>query len=233
MAKPIGIVILIIVFIGIGYLIYNDMQNDVIDAVGEKTGVDVSQLKDITKDIKCYTDEKSFDCAKVHFQTNNNAIKQETETIQVTEQQQVQLTNGTVVTQNVTTTQEVPKVSDANISFLDKQTGDFMVCIRGHQCIIEADVQLYNMAEEFVDPPYGYQLTITCDFREWCDNSRTKSTNAGVVTDGAGNVSYSWTTVQNDSLGEYEIILSIRSAVPDLDGNPINLIEKIPLVLIE
>ena len=233
MAKIIGIVVLILIFAGIGFIIYNDMQNEVLDDVGEKTGVDVSQLKDIVKSIKCNTDEKSFDCGKVHFQTNNNAVQSQTETVQVTEQQQVQLSNGTVVTQNVTTTKQVPKVSDANITFLDKQTGDFMVCFQGHQCIIEAEIQLYNMAEEYVEPPYTYQLTITCDFREWCDTKRTNSTNAGTTTDSVGNVSYSWTTNYQDSLGDYEIILSIRSAVPDLDGNPINLIEKIPLVLID
>ena len=229
MVKPIGVVALVIIVFVIGFLIYDgEAKKQTQELSGEFIGVGQSKLKEIQEKITCYSNTNDFTCGTVEYTTNSNAIKEETETIQVI--QEVTLANGTIV--NETSTQVIPKVSTADITYLDKQTGDFMVCKQGHQCIIEARVQLYNLNEELVSPPYGYSLTISCEFREWCDHSTTISTNAGTVTDGGGGIRYSWTTKPEYSLGDYEVILNIRSAVLDLNGNPVNLEKRIPLVLI-
>ena len=233
MPNPLGIVAIFTIFGFLVFLIYQDDSGN-IDVV-ENIGVDISNLQPIIKPIRCITDSKAFNCGEISYNFNNESVKEETKTIEITEEKVVvEVVNGTEVEtiQNVTTTKVVPVVSEADIQFLDKQTGEFMVCHQGDQCNITALVKLYNLNEDYVDPPYLYQLTITCEFRDWCDTSRTKNTSAGTTTDGGGGVLYTWTTNGQDSLGEYEIRLSIRSAIPDLDGNPINLDQTIPLVLI-
>lgn len=230
MAKALGIIVIIFIFGFLAFLIYQDDSGNI--DLEETVGVDVSKLQEVTKSIKCYTDTKSFECGSLTFDYNNESIKSDTKIIKVTEEQLVIADDGTESIQNVTTTKEVPAVSEADISFLDKQSGEFMVCHQGNQCVISAQVKLYNQNEEYVDPPYGYQLVITCEFREFCDTSRTRTTNAGETTDGGGGIKYSWTTTHQDQLGDYEIRISIRSAIPDVNGNPINLVQTIPMVLI-
>ncbi|MDF2424013.1 MAG: hypothetical protein OPY03_01795 [Nitrosopumilus sp.] len=227
--KALGVVALVLIFGFIGFIVY---QSDSVDDIVEITGADVSRLQEVTRTINCYTETRDFTCGTVTFNYNNDAILEETEVIQVVETQTVTSENGTVTTHEVTKEVVVPKISEADIKFLDKQTGEFMVCHQGDQCLITAQVKLYRADESFVEPPYLYSLTISCEYREWCNKKSTVSTNAGQTTDGGGGILYTWTTDANDQLGGYEIILSIRSAVPDLNGNPINLVETIPLVLI-
>ena len=107
-----------------------------------------------------------------------------------------------------------------------------MVCKLGNQCVIEADIKLYDKQERLVPAPYGYQLSISCEHRDGCNQDQTRSTSAGQVTDGSGGVRYSWTTSYMDSIGEYEILLNVRSAIHDSDGSPIILPKKIPLVIV-
>ena len=210
--------------------------NAIKDQLYYKIDINVKRIQDIKTIIECYTQTKDFICATITIKTNSNTIIEETTTIDITELKEVTTTDEQGITtteiQNVTTTIVIPKVSDANITYLDKQTGDFMVCIQGHQCQIEAQVELYDINENYVEPPYGYQLTITCEFRDYCNEISSISTNAGTVTDGGGGIKYIWTTDTTDSLGDYELILNIRSAVNDIDGLPINLEKRITLVLI-
>lgn len=231
--KPVGITILVIMIFFFGYMIYDDSRSD---RLIEQVGADVKRLRTITETIDCYTETNDFTCGTVSFQTNSQSIIDETQTVEVTEEKLVEVIdedgNVTTETQTVTTTKVIPKVSDANITYIDKQTGDFMVCIRGHQCVIDAQIKLYDNNEKLVDAPYTYQLMITCEHRDFCDRKQTKTTNAGTTTDSLGGVRYSWTTSSADSLGDYEIILNIRSAVLDQENMPITLLKKIPLVLI-
>jgi hypothetical protein len=236
MNKAFGIMAMALILFVIGFMIYNSSEtaktitDQTIDGVKEK------RLREVTEKIECYTKTKDFTCGTVTFQFNSDAIKSETETVQVVEEQPVEVKNedGTTSTviQNVTVTKEVPKVSNADLTYLDKQTGQFMVCKRGHQCTIESHIELFNIDGDYVDPPYLYSLTITCEYRDFCNGKSTVSTNAGTVTDGGGGLSYDWTTDSHDELGDYQLILNIRSAVPDLNGNPINLTKVISLVLI-
>ena len=106
---------------------------------------------------------------------SSSILKVPSEVVEVTDENG----NTTLVSQNVTVNKSIPKVSQADIEYLDKQTGNFMVCQRGHQCVIEATVELYNVVSAYVEPPYLYQLTITCEWREWCDSDSTKNTSAG------------------------------------------------------
>jgi hypothetical protein len=232
--NPLGLVGLVLILFVIGLFIYDDMGKPEVEEILQ--GASVSRLNDIQETINCYTETHEFACGQVIYQTNQDVIKEEVEIIEVIEEQDVEITdengNTTIVTQNVTTTKSIPKVSAADIEYLDKQTGNYMVCQRGHQCIIEAEIELYNEISQYVQAPYLYQLTITCDWREWCDEKRTKNTSPGTVTDSNGGVEYSWTTTSNDILGEYEIILNIRSAVNDYNGVPVTLEQKLVMVLI-
>ena len=230
MAKSLGIIALTVIVLFLGFSFYSDSKN--VDDIMEEVGASVSQLQEVTRKIQCYTETKDFTCGTVTFNYNNNQIIEETETIEVTEIQKVIEADGSITIENVTVTKVIPKVSTADLQFLDRQTGEFMVCRQGHQCLIEAQIELFMVDETYVEPPYLYALTITCEFRDYCDSGSTVSTNAGTTTDGGGGVSYSWTTDNKDQLGDYEIILSIRSAVADNNGNSINLVQKIPLVLI-
>lgn len=230
-----GIVALVVIVFFFGYVMFDSSQTQ--DDVVEQFGADVKRLTTITEKIECYTETHDFTCGEISFQANSQEIIRETHTIEVIQQTPITVINengtATTINQNVTTTQVVPLVSDADITYLDKQTGDFMVCQRGHQCVIESDVKLYDINEQYVVPPYGYLLTITCEHRDGCNVSNTRSVGAGQVTDGSGGIRYSWTTSTNtDSLGDYEVILNVRSAILDSDGSPINLTKKIPLVLI-
>ena len=229
--KAIGIVVMVIILFFLGYMMY-DTEDEKITI----TGIDVKKLKTITETIECYTETNDFTCGQISFQTNSDLIIEETETITVIKEQEISVTddqgNITIETQNVTTTQVVPKISNADITYLDKQTGDFMVCKLGNQCVIEADIKLYDKQERLVPAPYGYQLSISCEHRDGCNQDQTRSTSAGQVTDGSGGVRYSWTTSYMDSIGEYEILLNVRSAILDSDGSPIILPKKIPLVIV-
>ena len=231
--KALGIVVLTIIVFFFGYMIYDDddIENEIID------GIDVKRLKTITETIECYTATSDFTCGQISFKTNSNQIIEETEIITIVEEKEVEVIddNGivTIETQNVTTTKTVPKVSSADITYLDKQTGDFMVCKIGNQCVIEADIKLYDESEKLIPAPYGYQLTISCEQRDGCNSENTRSTNAGQVTDGSGGIRYTWTTSQiSDSLGEYEIFLNVRSSLLDENGIPITLPKTISMVLI-
>ena len=231
--KALGIIIFTIIVFFFVYMMYDyeDIQND------EISGIDVKRLKTITETIECYTDTSDFTCGQISFTTNSDQIIEETEIITIVEEKEVEVIddNGiiTIETQNVTTTKTVPKVSSADITYLDKQTGDFMVCKIGNQCVIEADVKLYDENEKVVPAPYGYQLTISCEQRDNCNADQTRSTNAGQVTDGSGGIRYTWTTSQiRDSLGEYEIFLNVRSSLLDENGIPITLPKTISMVLI-
>ena len=229
--KAIGIVVLVGIVFFFGYMMY-DTEDEKITI----TGIDVKKLKTITETIECYSESQDFTCGQISFQTNSDLIIEETETITVIKEQEISVTddqgNISIGTQNVTTTQVVPKISNADITYLDKQTGDFMVCKLGNQCVIEADIKLYDKQERLVPAPYGYQLSISCEHRDGCNSDQTRSTSAGQVTDGSGGVRYSWTTSFMDSIGEYEILLNVRSAILDSDGSPIILPKKIPLVIV-
>jgi len=229
--KAIGIVVLVGIVFFFGYMMY-DTEDEKITI----TGIDVKKLKTITETIECYSESQDFTCGQISFQTNSDLIIEETETITVIKEQEISVTddqgNISLETQNVTTTQVVPKISNADITYLDKQTGDFMVCKLGNQCVIEADIKLYDKQERLVPAPYGYQLSISCEHRDGCNSDQTRSTSAGQVTDGSGGVRYSWTTSFMDSIGEYEILLNVRSAILDSDGSPIILPKKIPLVIV-
>ena len=229
--KAIGIVVLVGIVFFFGYMMY-DTEDEKITI----TGIDVKKLKTITETIECYSESQDFTCGQISFQTNSDLIIEETETITVIKEQEISVTddqgNISLETQNVTTTQVVPKISNADITYLDKQTGDFMVCKLGNQCVIEADIKLYDKQERLVPAPYGYQLTISCEHRDGCNQEQSRTTSAGQVTDGSGGVRYSWTTSFKDSLGEYEILLNVRSAILDSDGSPIILPKKIPLVIV-
>lgn len=231
--KALGIVVLTIIVFFFGYMIFDDddIENEIIE------GIDVKRLKTITETIECYTETSDFTCGQISFKTNSDQIIEETEIITIVEEKEIEVIddNGivTIETQNVTTTKTVPKVSSADITYLDKQTGDFMVCKIGNQCVIEADVKLYDENEKLVPAPYGYQLTISCEQRDGCNSENTRSTNAGQVTDGSGGIRYTWTTSQiRDSLGEYEIFLNVRSSLLDENGIPITLPKTISMVLI-
>tara|TARA_B110001454_G_scaffold4191_1_gene3863 strand:- start:468 stop:1163 length:696 start_codon:yes stop_codon:yes gene_type:complete len=229
--KAIGIVVMVIILFFLGYMMY-DTEDEKITI----TGIDVKKLKTITETIECYSESQDFTCGQISFQTNSDLIIEETETITVIKEQEISVTddqgNISIETQNVTTTQVVPKISNADITYLDKQTGDFMVCKLGNQCVIEADIKLYDKQERIVPAPYSYQLSISCEHRNGCNQEQTRTTSAGQVTDGSGGVRYSWTTSFKDSLGDYEIMLNVRSAILDSDGSPIILPKKISLVLI-
>ena len=229
--KAIGIVVMVIILFFLGFMMY-DTEDEKIKI----TGIDVKKLKTITETIECYSESQDFTCGQISFQTNSDLIIEETETITVIKEQEISVTddqgNISIETQNVTTTQVVPKISNADITYLDKQTGDFMVCKLGNQCVIEADIKLYDKQERLVPAPYGYQLSISCEHRDGCNQDQTRSTSAGQVTDGSGGVRYSWTTSYMDSIGEYEILLNVRSAILDSDGSPIILPKKIPLVIV-
>ena len=229
--KAIGIVVLVGIVFFFGYMMY-DTEDEKITI----TGIDVKKLKTITETIECYSESQDFTCGQISFQTNSDLIIEETETITVIKEQEISVTddqgNISLETQNVTTTQVVPKISNADITYLDKQTGDFMVCKLGNQCVIEADIKLYDKQERLVPAPYGYQLSISCEHRDGCNSDQTRSTSAGQVTDGSGGVRYSWTSSYMDSIGEYEILLNVRSAILDSDGSPIILPKKIPLVIV-
>ena len=229
--KAIGIVVMVIILFFLGFMMY-DTEDEKITI----TGIDVKKLKTITETIECYSESQDFTCGQISFQTNSDLIIEETETITVIKEQEISVTddqgNISIETQNVTTTQVVPKISNADITYLDKQTGDFMVCKLGNQCVIEADIKLYDKQERLVPAPYGYQLSISCEHRDGCNQDQTRSTSAGQVTDGSGGVRYSWTTSYMDSIGEYEILLNVRSAIHDSDGSPIILPKKIPLVIV-
>jgi len=229
--KAIGIVVLVGIVFFFGYMMY-DTEDEKITI----TGIDVKKLKTITETIECYSESQDFTCGQISFQTNSDLIIEETETITVIKEQEISVTddqgNISLETQNVTTTQVVPKISNADITYLDKQTGDFMVCKLGNQCVIEADIKLYDKQERLVPAPYGYQLSISCEHRDGCNQEQSRTTSAGQVTDGSGGVRYSWTTSFKDSLGEYEILLNVRSAILDSDGSPIILPKKIPLVIV-
>ena len=229
--KAVGIVAMVIILFFLGFMMY-DTEDEKIKI----TGIDVKKLKTITETIECYSESQDFTCGQISFQTNSDLIIEETETITVIKEQEISVTddqgNISIETQNVTTTQVVPKISNADITYLDKQTGDFMVCKLGNQCVIEADIKLYDKQERLVPAPYGYQLSISCEHRDGCNQDQTRSTSAGQVTDGSGGVRYSWTTSYMDSIGEYEILLNVRSAILDSDGSPIILPKKIPLVIV-
>jgi hypothetical protein len=229
--KALGIVFLVIIVFFFGYAIYDTETEEVVIE-----GIDVKRLKTITETIECYTETNDFTCGEISFKTNSQQIIEETQTVTIVEQKEIQVVdddgNMQLQTQNVTTTKTIPKVSNADITYLDKQTGDFMVCKIGHQCIIEADVKLYDENEKHIPAPYGYQLTISCEHRDGCNADQTRSTSAGQVTDGSGGIRYSWTTSFKDSIGEYEIYLNVRSALLDDNGSPINLPKKISMVLI-
>ncbi len=231
--KAIGVAFLLVLVFVIGYVIYSSDKN--IETIVSQ-GVDIKRLRTVTETIECYTETHDFKCADISYQTNHQVSKEETEAIIVTEQKTIAILHPDGTTtyelQNVTTTKVVPKYSDAELTYLDKQTGDFMICTQTHQCVIEVQVKLYNLAEELVDPPYGYSLTISCEHRDWCVTSRTRSISAGSVTDGGGGIKYSWTTTRHDVIGEYLVILQIRSAVLDSDGIPVTLDKSIPLVLL-
>ena len=229
--KAVGIVAMVIILFFLGFMMYDTEDEEI-----TISGIDVKKLKTITETIECYTETNDFTCGQISFQTNSDLILEETETITIVEEQEIQVIDedGFVVieTQNVTTTKTVPKVSTADITYLDKQTGDYMVCKIGNQCVIEADIKLYDKQEKIVPAPYSYQLSISCEHRNGCNQEQTRTTSAGQVTDGSGGVRYSWTTSFKDSLGDYEIMLNVRSAILDSDGSPIILPKKISLVLI-
>ena len=229
--KVLGLVILFAMVFFFGYMIYDNDDDEIIIS-----GVDVSRIKTITETIECYSETQDFMCGQISFTTNSVSILEETETITITEEKQIEVTddegNVTIQSQNVTSSQIVPKVSVADISYLDKQTGDFMVCKLGNECVIEAQVELFDDQERPIPAPYGYQLTISCEHRSGCNEKSTRSTNAGQVTDGGGGIRYTWVSSYKDQVGEYEIILNVRSAVLNSDGLPINLPKTIPLVLI-
>ena len=230
--KTIGIVVMVIILFFLGYMMY-DTEDEKVTI----SGIDVKKLKTITETIECYTETNDFTCGQISFKTNSDIIIEETEIITIVEEKEVEVINedgiAVMETQNVTSTKTVPKVSSADITYLDKQTGDFMVCKIGNQCVIEADVKLYDENEKVVPAPYGYQLTISCEQRDNCNADQTRSTNAGQVTDGSGGIRYTWTTSQiSDSLGEYEIFLNVRSSLLDENGIPITLPKTISMVLI-
>ena len=230
--KAVGIVVLVVIVFFFGYMIYDTPD----DVDFEATGIDVKRLKTITETIECYSATQDFTCGQISFQTNSDLIIEETEVITIIEEREIEVTddagNVSVEMQNVTTTKVVPKVSTADISYLDKQTGDFVVCKMGNQCVINAQVKLYDDMERAVPAPYGYQLTISCEHRDACNQDRTRSTSAGQVTEGDGSIRYTWVPTLQDSIGEYEIMLNVRSAMLNSDGIPINLPKTISLVLI-
>jgi hypothetical protein len=229
--KAVGIVVLVVIVFFFGYMIYDSPEDDVIIS-----GIDVKRLKTITETIECYSATQDFTCGQISFQTNSDVIIKETEVITIIEEKEIEVTddagNVSIEMQNVTTTKVVPKVSTADITYLDKQTGDFVVCKMGNQCVIEAQVELFDDRERSVPAPYGYQLTISCEHRDACNQDRTRSTSAGQVTEGDGSIRYTWVPTLQDSVGEYEILLNVRSAMLNSDGIPINLPKTISLVLI-
>lgn len=124
---------------------------------------------------------------------------------------QVELINGTIVNQTIIQEVEVPAQSSGLVTGTDKQTGIDGIVKRGHQYIIQAKLELYDSHGIFVQPPYRFSLTITCEFRDYCDNSRTLSTNANALTDGSGGFKYVWATKPSDSLGDYHAVQLVRS----------------------
>ena len=229
--KALGIVVLVIIVFFFGYVIYDTPDDEILIQ-----GIDVKRLKTITETIECYSATQDFTCGQISFQTNSDVIIEETEVITIIEEKAIEVTddegNVSIEMQNVTKTKVVPKISTADITYLDKQTGDFVVCKMGNQCVINAQVELFDDRERSIPAPYGYQLTISCEHRDGCNEERTRSTSAGQVTEGDGSIRYTWVPTLQDTIGEYEVMLNVRSAMLNSDGIPINLPKTISLVLV-
>lgn len=162
---------------------------------------------------------------KLKFFVEPIVPKQKMETIEVVKQ--IELENGTTITQTVT--KEVPVTSGGIVSLQDKQTGIDQIVKRGHQALIEGQMELYDNDSNFVPPPYTMQFALTCEFREWCNSS--SSIYISEKSDVNGGFRYIWATNSDWSLGEYIATMTTRSIEQvkrctqtfDKAGNPVEV----------
>ncbi len=158
----------------------------------------------------------TFGDESIAFDLEPQAPKTEFVYIEVEKEVEVVADDGTITTENQTSLEKVP-TSEIYGEISDRQTGNTKIVKRGHQSDITGTIILLDpVTQTRIPPPYSYQLTLDCDFREWCN---TNPIGINSNTDGEGKFKYTWTTTSKDSLGEYKIFVRITSQALDSNGN--------------
>jgi len=91
----------------------------------------------------------------------------------------------------------------------------------GSIVVISGQISIIDpITKQKVQPPYQFQLSITCHFRDDCNNNSNLSV-PPQYTDTLGGFEYHWTTNSDrDKPGEYIATINTLSQTPDPTGKP-------------